>query len=162
MVKDRNGPHAGRDRTVAQEPIIRAFFDEPTNTVSYLVADPATRRAAVIDPVFDDDPNAGEVDTRSVDANLKAANEAGYTIVSTLETHTHEGSGRGKRGPARAPGTGPGKRVPGAGPRTGSRKTTEEGEVHRALPPSHPSDAPDRPYFSRRPHPPAGQFCPNT
>ncbi len=93
MVKDRNGPHAGRDRTVAQEPIIRAFFDEPTNTVSYLVADPATRRAAVIDPVFDDDPNAGEVDTRSVDANLKAANEAGYTIVSTLETHTHEGSG---------------------------------------------------------------------
>ena len=31
-------------------PIIRAFFDEPTNTVSYLVTDPATNKAAVIDP----------------------------------------------------------------------------------------------------------------
>ena len=34
-------------------PIIEAFFDEPTNTISYLVADPATREAAVIDPVLD-------------------------------------------------------------------------------------------------------------
>ncbi len=41
------------------QPIIRAFFDEPTNTVSYIVADPATRQAAVIDPVLDYDPNAG-------------------------------------------------------------------------------------------------------
>jgi glyoxylase-like metal-dependent hydrolase (beta-lactamase superfamily II) len=74
---------------MAREPIIRAFFDEPTNTVSYLVADPAARQAAVIDPVLDYDPNAGEVDTRSVEAILKAANEAGYTIVCTLETHAH-------------------------------------------------------------------------
>ena len=35
-------------------------FDEPTNTVSYLVADPATKAAAVIDPVLDYDHNAGE------------------------------------------------------------------------------------------------------
>ena len=33
------------------KPLIHAFFDEPTNTVSYLVADPETRLAAVIDPV---------------------------------------------------------------------------------------------------------------
>lgn len=71
------------------QPIIRAFFDEPTNTVSYLVADPATKRAAVIDPVLDYDHNAGEVDTRSVEAILRAAEEAGYTIVWTLETHAH-------------------------------------------------------------------------
>ena len=74
---------------MAREPIIRAFFDEPTNTVSYLVADPATRQAAVIDPVLDYDHNAGEVDTRSVEAILKAADEAGYTIEWTLETHAH-------------------------------------------------------------------------
>ena len=55
-----------------RQPIIRAFFDEPTNTVSYLVADPATKQAAVIDPVLDYDHNAGEVDTRSVEAILKA------------------------------------------------------------------------------------------
>ena len=45
------------------QPVIRAFFDEPTNTFSYLVADPATKRAAVIDPVLDYDPESGEVDT---------------------------------------------------------------------------------------------------
>ena len=57
--------------------------------MSYLVADPATRRAAVIDPVLDYDHNAGEVDTRSVEAIVQAAEEAGYTIVWTLETHAH-------------------------------------------------------------------------
>ena len=41
---------------MAGKPIIRAFFDEPTNTVSYLVVDPATRQAAAIDPVLDYDP----------------------------------------------------------------------------------------------------------
>lgn len=71
------------------QPIIRAFFDEPTNTVSYIVADPATREAAVIDPVLDYDPNAGAVDVRSVDAILRVAEEQGYTIAWTLETHAH-------------------------------------------------------------------------
>jgi glyoxylase-like metal-dependent hydrolase (beta-lactamase superfamily II) len=74
---------------MAGQPIIRAFFDEPTNTVSYLVADPATRRAAVIDPVLDYDHNSGTVDTRSVQAMLAAAEEAGYTIEWALETHAH-------------------------------------------------------------------------
>jgi glyoxylase-like metal-dependent hydrolase (beta-lactamase superfamily II) len=69
--------------------IVRAFFDEATNTVSYIVADPATRQAAVIDPVLDYDPNSGEVDTRSVDAVLRAAAEQGYAIAWTLETHAH-------------------------------------------------------------------------
>ena len=71
------------------QPIIRAFFDEPTNTVSYLVADPATKKAAVIDPVLDYDHNAGDVDTRSVEAILRAAAAEGYSIVWTLETHAH-------------------------------------------------------------------------
>ena len=53
---------------MTKQPIIRAFFDEPTNTVSYLVADPATKKAAVIDPVLDFDPNDGTVDTHSVEA----------------------------------------------------------------------------------------------
>jgi glyoxylase-like metal-dependent hydrolase (beta-lactamase superfamily II) len=70
-------------------PIIRSFFDEPTNTVSYLVADPTTKKAAIIDPVFDYDHNSGEVDTRSVEAMLGAAEEAGNTIEWVLETHAH-------------------------------------------------------------------------
>ncbi|MFN4090436.1 MAG: MBL fold metallo-hydrolase [Alphaproteobacteria bacterium] len=70
-------------------PVIRAFFDEPTNTVSYLVADPAGGAAAVIDPVLDYDHKAGEVDVRSVEAILAAAESAGWRIVWTLETHAH-------------------------------------------------------------------------
>jgi len=72
-----------------RQPIIRAFFDEPTNTVSYIVADPTTKQAAVIDPVLDYDQNASEVDTRSVDAMLRVAGEQGYAIAWTLETHAH-------------------------------------------------------------------------
>jgi glyoxylase-like metal-dependent hydrolase (beta-lactamase superfamily II) len=68
---------------------IRAFFDEATNTVSYLVADPETKQAAVIDPVLDYDPKAGEVDIRSVTGILDAAAAAGYRVVWTLETHAH-------------------------------------------------------------------------
>src|SRR5262245_15206635 len=74
---------------MAGTPIIQAFFDEPTNTVSYLVADPATRQAAVIDPVLDYDHKSGEVNTRSVEAILKAAEEQAFTIVWALETHAH-------------------------------------------------------------------------
>ena len=72
-----------------KQPVIRAFFDEPTNTVSYLVADPVTRQAAVIDPVLDYDHKSGEVDTRSVETILKAAKELGLTVVWALETHAH-------------------------------------------------------------------------
>jgi len=72
-----------------RQPLIHAFFDEATFTVSYLVADPATREAAVIDPVLDYDQNAGEVDTRSVEAILAKAAAEGYRIVWTLETHAH-------------------------------------------------------------------------
>ena len=72
-----------------KQPVIRAFFDEPTNTVSYLVADPATKQAAVIDPVLDYDHKSGEVDARSVETILNAAKELGLTIVWALETHAH-------------------------------------------------------------------------
>ena len=74
---------------MASEAQIRAFFDEPTNTVSYLVSDPETRRAAVIDPVLDFDLPSGEADVRSAEAILAAAREDGLTIEWVLETHAH-------------------------------------------------------------------------
>ena len=49
---------------------IHAFFDEPTNTVTYLVWDPDERRGVVIDPVLDFDPASGAVDDGSVDELL--------------------------------------------------------------------------------------------
>ena len=70
-------------------PQIRAFFDDPTNTVSYLVWDPATKRGAVIDPVLDFDLAAGEADIRSAEAILDAAKEEGVAIDWVLETHAH-------------------------------------------------------------------------
>lgn len=70
-------------------PDIKAFFDEPTNTVSYLVADPQTKQAAVIDPVLDYDHKSGKADIRSADAILKYAAEQGVTIGWVLETHAH-------------------------------------------------------------------------
>ena len=58
---------------MSNTPIIEAFFDEPTNTVTYLVADPETGEAAVIDPVMDYDHNDGSVDARSAQEVLAAA-----------------------------------------------------------------------------------------
>ena len=71
------------------EPFIRPFFDEATYTVSYLVGDPQTKRAAVIDSVLDFDPKSGRTSTRSAEAILKAAEEDGYAIDWILETHAH-------------------------------------------------------------------------
>ena len=74
---------------MTQAPEIRGFFDEQTNTISYLVWDPASRMAAVIDPVLDYDPADGTVDTRSAQRVLDAAEEEGLTITHVLETHAH-------------------------------------------------------------------------
>jgi glyoxylase-like metal-dependent hydrolase (beta-lactamase superfamily II) len=68
---------------------IRPFFDEATNTVSYLVFDPATRQGAVIDPVLDWDHRSGEADTRSADQLIETARQEGVTIALILETHAH-------------------------------------------------------------------------
>src|SRR3546814_17216527 len=70
-------------------PIIEAFFDESTNTISYLVIDPATRLAAVIDPVLDFDLPSGEVDTGSADRILAMAQDKGWRIAMVLENHAH-------------------------------------------------------------------------
>ncbi|MGG4773731.1 MBL fold metallo-hydrolase [Paenalcaligenes sp. Me52] len=68
---------------------IQAFFDEPTYTVSYVVSDPATKQAAVIDPVLDYDHRSGAVSTRSAQKLLDYAAEQDLKIVWILETHAH-------------------------------------------------------------------------
>ncbi len=72
-----------------KKPQIRAFFDEPTNTVSYLVWDGDTKDGAVIDPVLDYDFRTGECSTKSADAILAEAQTLGVKIGQVLETHAH-------------------------------------------------------------------------
>lgn len=70
-------------------PQVRAFFHAPTFTVSYLVWDAATKRAAVIDSALDFDQKSGRTATHSAQAILDAAKAEGLTIDWLLETHAH-------------------------------------------------------------------------
>ncbi|HEY6661551.1 MAG TPA: MBL fold metallo-hydrolase [Sphingomicrobium sp.] len=74
---------------MSSAPAINAFFDEATNSVSYLVADPASGAAAVIDPVLDFDAGSGIVATHSTDRVLSVAAEQDLRIEWVLETHVH-------------------------------------------------------------------------
>ncbi|HEX7761659.1 MAG TPA: MBL fold metallo-hydrolase [Caulobacteraceae bacterium] len=71
------------------QPDIQAFFDPATFTVTYLVADPATAMAAIIDPVLDFEPKAARLSTASADAVLAAARNRGLSVRYVLETHAH-------------------------------------------------------------------------
>jgi len=71
------------------QPDVQAFHDEATFTVTYVVSDPATRRAAIIDPVRDFDAASGRLSTRSADAVIDYVNENELHVDWILETHVH-------------------------------------------------------------------------
>jgi glyoxylase-like metal-dependent hydrolase (beta-lactamase superfamily II) len=71
------------------KPDVTAFFDEPTNTVSYVVKDPTSAACAIIDSVLDYDAAAGATDTASADAIIAFVREKGLTVEWLLETHVH-------------------------------------------------------------------------
>lgn len=70
-------------------PKVRAFFHEPTFTVSYLIWEPASKRGAIIDSALDFDPKSGRTGTHSAQAILDVAAHEGVTIEWLLETHAH-------------------------------------------------------------------------
>jgi glyoxylase-like metal-dependent hydrolase (beta-lactamase superfamily II) len=70
-------------------PTVRAFFREATLTASYFVTDPASGRAAVVDPALDFDVKSGRTGHKSADGILAAAAASGAEIVWILETHAH-------------------------------------------------------------------------
>ncbi|SPU51812.1 Probable polyketide biosynthesis zinc-dependent hydrolase BaeB [Brevundimonas vesicularis] len=74
---------------MAQSPDVRGFFDPATHTVTYLVSDPATRQAAIIDPVLDFDAPSARTSTRSIDAVMAALRSEGLKLALVLETHAH-------------------------------------------------------------------------
>jgi glyoxylase-like metal-dependent hydrolase (beta-lactamase superfamily II) len=70
-------------------PLVRAFFDEATNTITYLVRDPQGTACAVIDSVLDFDYASGRTDTRSADAVIAVIREERLDLQWVLETHVH-------------------------------------------------------------------------
>ena len=68
---------------------VDGFFDHATFTVSYVVHDPVTKEAAIIDPVLDFSARNGRTSTRSADALLRHAQNHGLSIRWLLETHAH-------------------------------------------------------------------------
>lgn len=68
---------------------VRSFFDEATFTVTHVLSDPATGKAAIIDSVLDFDPASGRTSTTSADAVIAYVREQGLEVEWLLETHAH-------------------------------------------------------------------------
>jgi glyoxylase-like metal-dependent hydrolase (beta-lactamase superfamily II) len=68
---------------------VAGFFDEATNTVSYVAADPASGKCALVDSVLDFDPTSGRTERRSADRLVAFVHEHGLEVEWLLETHVH-------------------------------------------------------------------------
>ncbi len=71
------------------QPIVQHFFDEPTNTFSYVVRDPDSQACAILDSVLDFDYAAGRTDVRSADEIIQYVRDNNLTVEWILETHVH-------------------------------------------------------------------------
>jgi glyoxylase-like metal-dependent hydrolase (beta-lactamase superfamily II) len=72
-----------------QTPEVTGFHDPRTGSVQYVVADPATKACAIIDPVHDFDEKSGQTATRNADRLLAFVAEKGYRLAWILDTHPH-------------------------------------------------------------------------
>jgi glyoxylase-like metal-dependent hydrolase (beta-lactamase superfamily II) len=71
------------------EPSVTGFYEPTTGSVQYVVADPVTRKSAVIDPILDFDPSSGSTRTTSADRLLKHIDDHNLTLEWILDTHPH-------------------------------------------------------------------------
>ena len=71
------------------KPDVTGFYDAPTGSIQYIVADPNTRKCAIIDPVLDFDPRSGSTRTMSADQLLRYIEAHGLTLEWILDTHPH-------------------------------------------------------------------------
>jgi len=70
-------------------PEIKAYFDAPTNTVSYLVTDPATKKCAVVDSVLNFEYSSGTISYAQADEIIGDITDQGLTLDWLIETHVH-------------------------------------------------------------------------
>lgn len=68
---------------------VKAFFDNDTYTVTYVIADKDTGKCAILDSVLDYDPASGRTSTKSADEVIAYINDNDYTCDWILETHVH-------------------------------------------------------------------------
>lgn len=66
--------------TVSPIPEVKGFYDQRTGSVQYIVADTATHKCAIIDPVHDYDEKSGQTATHHADALLQFINEKNYQV----------------------------------------------------------------------------------
>ncbi|PCD76852.1 MBL fold metallo-hydrolase [Pseudothioclava arenosa] len=71
------------------KPDVKAFFDEATFTVTFVVKDPESQACAIVDSVLDFDYASGRTDTRSADAVIAHVRDEGLEVEWILETHVH-------------------------------------------------------------------------
>ena len=76
-------------RGSGRRPVVKGFFDEQTNTVSYVVHDPATREAAILDSVLDYEPASGRTARASADTIIAYVQAERLAVSWLMETHAH-------------------------------------------------------------------------
>ena len=76
-------------RHAAYKPTVKGFYDVRTGSIQYVVSDPATKRCAIIDPVYDFDEKSGATSTTNADAILAYIGSEGLTVEWILDTHPH-------------------------------------------------------------------------
>lgn len=76
-------------RFLEKKPIVHSFFDQNTHTITHVVADPATRIAAVIDSVLDYEPHGAKLSHEHADRVVELIEREGYSVAWILETHAH-------------------------------------------------------------------------
>lgn len=74
---------------LAHQPVVKGFFDDATNTISYVVADEETKRCAIIDSVLDYEPHSATISFQSADRIIEYVRDRGYEVEWILETHVH-------------------------------------------------------------------------
>jgi len=71
------------------KPEVEAFFDEATNTISYIVKDPGSDACAIVDSVMDIDYAAGRITYDHADTMIARVQERGLSLEWIIETHVH-------------------------------------------------------------------------
>ena len=76
-------------KAASKAPEVKAFFDNDSNTVSYVVTDPATKKAAIIDPVMDFDYASGTISYDHADMIIEYVTTQKLDVEWLIETHVH-------------------------------------------------------------------------